>query len=545
MGNITPVYGEDAREGLMKGIKMLNDAVKVTLGPMGRNVLMRKMHQGIHPTKDGVSVAKHINFKDELQNMGASLVKQTSSATNDDAGDGTTTSTLLAYEMIRMGMIKLVSNPRINTVSMKRGIDAAVKDVVEAIKVLSEPLGEDIGKIRNVATISANNDIEIGNIIADALQKIGIDGVIKVEESHSNDTYIDIVEGLQFDSGYTSPYFVTDSDTMQVIYDNGCDIVITEEKLTEKEQIEKLMVYVKENQKPLLIIANDFSQELLAYLVLKRLRSHDKVVLVKSPYFGLKRDAYLDDLSVLVGGTVMSKNMPIEQIELSHIGSVDKAIITADTTLLVNGHGDEADVAQWIEHLKQMETESPKEESDLEERISRLKGGIAVLYVGAASEAEVKEKRDRVDDALSATKAAIEEGIVEGGGIAFLRIQPTLELDSALHGSYDESFKIGYEIVKDVISTPFTQILLNAGYKSETIDEMYKNVMAGVVPGFNVATGEECDMVEAGIIDPAKVARVALENAASVAGVVLTTECVLVDDSLQKKESDLPAFLQD
>lgn len=542
MGNIKPVYGNEAREGIFKGITMLNDAVKVTLGPMGRNVLMRKMHHGIHPTKDGVTVAEEINFSEELHNMGAELVKQASGATNDDAGDGTTTSTLLAWSMINEGLKKL-SAENLNAVQVKRGMDAAVRDVIKEIKKVSVPVGEDIKKIRDVAIISANNDQEMGTIIADAFSRIGIKGAIKVQESHSNETYIDIVGGTQFDSGYSSPYFVTDTDTMQVIYDKGCDVVITEEKLTSSDQVRSIESHVRETGKPLIIIANDFTEDFLGYLVVRKIQSKSRIFLVKSPYFGLKREAYLDDLSVLVGATVLNGDLSISDADARHIGSVDKCIVTNTTTLMVNGHGKEKDVTSWIAQLEAIKADSPKEENDLKERISRLKGGIAVLHVGAASEAEVKEKRDRVNDAIAATKAAVEEGIVEGGGICLLRIYRNSDyIENTL--IKDDSYFAGYQIVMESLRSPFMQILLNAGYKKDEIQEMENSIYSGALAGFNVANAEECDMIKAGIIDPAKVTRVALENAVSVAGVVITTECVLVDTSLQEREERLPAFLQ-
>ena len=545
MANIKPVYGEKARRGLYMGITMLNDAVKVTLGPMGRNVLMRKMHHGIHPTKDGVTVAERMGFEDELHNMGAQLVKQTSQATNDDAGDGTTTSTLLAWAMIDKGLLCLKSDSKLNPVQIKRGMERAVKDVVLRLKEQATPINDDMKKIRDVAIISSNNDKEMGNIIGDAFDKIGLNGTIKVQESHSNDTYIDIVAGTQFNSGYASPYFVTDTDTMQVIYDQGCDVIITEEKLNDKSYIQSIeMEITRDNNRPLLIITNDYTEEVLAYLVMGKVKVHKKIFLVKSPYFGVKREAYLDDLSVLIGTTVFSKELSMKHASLSQLGSVDKCIVTDNVTLLINGHGKPEDIDAWIRQLKSVKAESPKEKEDIEERISRLTAGVAVLNVGAASEAEAKEKRDRVDDALSATKAAMEEGVIEGGGVAFQRIYHSFNYHEMLL-DYDESFITGYNIVMDAILEPFQQIMRNAGYTKEQIEYYEHGFRDGSIAGFNVATGEECNMEEEGIIDPMKVARVALENAVSVAGVVITTECVLVDTSLQKREDEMPAFLQD
>lgn len=539
MGNIKPVYGKKAREGLFDGMTLLNDAVKVTLGPRGRNVLMRKVFEGIHPSKDGVTVAKQIELSDELQNMGVILVKQTSENTDDDAGDGTTTSTLLAWTLTSVGLsyIDAQSNP----ILIKKGMDMAVSQVIKRLESYTRPVEKDMDMIESIATISANNDKSIGAIIREGLEKIGIEGTIKIEESNGMETYIDTVQGIQFDRGYSSPYFVTDTDKMEILYDSGCLVTICRDKISEYEDIKPLAEYANQEKMPLCIIADDFTNELLAGLVTRKVRNNSKVFIIKSPYFGVKRDEYLEDLSILTGTKIVSQDSSISYNNFtdSYFGHVDKCLVTDKATMMLNGGGSPEAIQKHIDFLDAKKFNTEFEEQRNKQRMDMLMGGIAVLYVGASTEAEMKEKKDRVKDALNATKAAIAEGVIPGGGCTLLRISEELDIENIV----DDNVLKGFSIVKNAIKEPFYQILINSGMERDEIEPVMDYLIDNPDDVYD-ASEEKYAPSFGNILDPVRVTRIALQNAVSVAGTVLTTECVLVDDNIQDQENNLPDFLR-
>ncbi|MCQ2336814.1 MAG: chaperonin GroEL [Paludibacteraceae bacterium] len=521
----------DARDQLKKGVDELANAVKVTLGPKGRNVIIAKKFGAPHITKDGVTVAKEIELDDAFQNMGAQMVKEVASKTGDNAGDGTTTATVLAQAIISVGLKNVAAGA--NPMDLKRGIDKAVAKVVESIKAQSQEVGDDNNKIEQVATISANNDSEIGKLIADAMAKVKKEGVITVEEAKGTDTTVDVVEGMQFDRGYLSPYFVTDTEKMEAVMEKPY-ILIHDKKISSLKDILPLLEAVVQGSRPLLIIAEDVDSEALTSLVVNRLRANLKVCAVKAPGFGDRRKEMLQDIAILTGGTVISEEqgLKLETATLDMLGTADTVTINKDNTTIVNGAGSKDAIKQRVAQIKaQMETTTSQYDKEkLQERLAKLAGGVAVLYIGAPSEVEMKEKKDRVDDALSATRAAVEEGIVPGGGVAYIRSIKALE---GLKGVNDDE-TTGIEIVKRAIEEPLRQIVENAGKEGAVI---VQKVMEGKDDfGYNARTDNYENLFKTGVIDPAKVTRVALENAASIAGMMLTTECVIAD-----KKEDNPA----
>ena len=515
----------EAREGLKRGVDALANAVKVTLGPKGRNVIISKSFGAPHVTKDGVSVAKEIELADTLENMGAQMVKEVASKTNDLAGDGTTTATVLAQAIVKEGLKNVAAGA--NPMDLKRGIDKAVEAIVNDLATQTQEVGSTTEKIKQVASISANNDEVIGELIAEAFGKVGKEGVITVEEAKGTDTYVDVVEGMQFDRGYLSPYFVTDTEKMITDLANPY-ILITDKKISvlDESLIEILNKTVQANR-ALLIIAEDVDGTALTGLVVNRLRGQLKVAAVKAPGFGDRRKAMLEDIAVLTGGTVISEESgyTLENASLDMLGTAERVSIDKDNTTIVNGSGDAEMIKNRVNQIKaQMETTtSDYDREKLQERLAKLAGGVAVLYVGAASEVEMKEKKDRVDDALHATRAAVEEGIVAGGGVALLRAKAALSKTEPLNA--DE--KTGIQIVARAIEAPLRTIVENAGLEGSVI--VAKVTEGSGNYGYNAKTDEYVDMLSAGIIDPKKVTRVALENAASVSGMILTTECALVD----------------
>ncbi|MCQ2370327.1 MAG: chaperonin GroEL, partial [Paludibacteraceae bacterium] len=514
----------DARDQLKKGVDELANAVKVTLGPKGRNVIIAKKFGAPHITKDGVTVAKEIELDDAFQNMGAQMVKEVASKTGDNAGDGTTTATVLAQAIISVGLKNVAAGA--NPMDLKRGIDKAVAKVVESIKAQSQEVGDDNNKIEQVATISANNDSEIGKLIADAMAKVKKEGVITVEEAKGTDTTVDVVEGMQFDRGYLSPYFVTDTEKMEAVMEKPY-ILIHDKKISSLKDILPLLEAVVQGSRPLLIIAEDVDSEALTSLVVNRLRANLKVCAVKAPGFGDRRKEMLQDIAILTGGTVISEEqgLKLETATLDMLGTADTVTINKDNTTIVNGAGSKDAIKQRVAQIKaQIETTTSQYDKEkLQERLAKLAGGVAVLYIGAPSEVEMKEKKDRVDDALSATRAAVEEGIVPGGGVAYIRSIKALE---GLKGVNDDE-TTGIEIVKRAIEEPLRQIVENAGKEGAVI---VQKVMEGKGDfGYNARTDNYENLFKTGVIDPAKVTRVALENAASIAGMMLTTECVIAD----------------
>jgi len=524
-------FDVQARESLKNGLDVLADAVKVTLGPKGRNVLLQKKHGQPHITKDGVSVAKEIELEDVFENMGAQLVKEVASKTADEAGDGTTTATVLAQEIARLGF-EAVENGS-NPMELKKGIERAVGIVSEELGKQAIVVGSDHDKIKQIATISANNDTIIGELIADAFQKVGTDGVITVEESKGIQTSMELVEGMQFDKGFLSAHFVTNTEKMVADLEDPY-ILLYDGRLSNMNDILTLLEGISGQNKPLLIIADDVEGELLGTLVVNKLRGNLKVCAVKSPAFGDRKKEMMNDISVLTGAQYISKElgMSIEETTLDMLGTAEKVTIGKDNTTIVNGAGNSDDIKTRIEQIKsQIETtDSDYDKEKLQERLAKLSGGVAVLYIGAGSEVEMKEKKDRVDDALHATRAGIEEGIVEGGGIALLKIQDTLG-DSPEDES--DSFQKGFDIIRTSLASPISQILKNCGVTEGTVVE-YIKLNGG---GYDAKNEQFVDMFEAGIIDPKKVTRTAIENAASVAGMILTTECMVVD-----KPEDKPQF---
>lgn len=527
-------FNIDARDQLKKGVDELANAVKVTLGPKGRNVIIEKKFGAPHITKDSVTVAKEIELDDAMQNLGAQLVKEVASKTGDQAGDGTTTATVLAQAIVGVGLKNVTAGA--NPMDLKRGIDKAVAKVVENIKSQSEVVGDNYDKIEQVATVSANNDAEIGKLIADAMRKVSKDGVITIEEAKGTDTTIDVVEGMQFDRGYISPYFVTNTEKMEVEMDKPY-ILIYDKKISNLKELLPILEPAVQSGRPLLIIAEDVDSEALTTLVVNRLRAQLKICAVKAPGFGDRRKEMLEDIAILTGGMVISeeKGIKLESATLDLLGTAEKVTVNKDNTIIVNGAGEKEKIAARVAQIKaQMAaTTSDYDREKLQERLAKLAGGVAVLYVGAASEVEMKEKKDRVDDALSATRAAIEEGIVAGGGVAYIRAQATLE---TLKGE-NEDEQTGIEIVKRAIEEPLRQIVTNAGKEGAVVVQKVREGKADF--GYNARADRYENMHAAGVVDPAKVTRVALENAASIAGMFLTTECVIVD---KKEENPAPAM---
>jgi len=529
-------FNMDARDLLKKGVDELADAVKVTLGPKGRNVIIDKKYGAPQITKDGVTVAKEIELEDPFKNMGAQLVKEVASKTNDDAGDGTTTATVLAQSIIGVGLKNVTAGA--NPMDLKRGIDKAVAKVVESLKEQAVEVGDDLKKIENVAKISANGDETIGKLIAEAMQKVSKEGVITVEESKGTDTYVDVVEGMQFDRGYISPYFVTDTEAMEVDFENPL-ILIHDKKISAIKELLPILEKGIQTGKPLLIIAEDIDSEALTTLVVNRLRGSLKIAAVKAPGFGDRRKEMLEDIAILTGGVVISeeKGLTLENASLDMLGSAEKVTIDKDTTTIVNGVGEKAAIESRIGQIRaQIEkTTSDYDREKLQERLAKLAGGVAVLYVGAASEVEMKEKKDRVQDALSATRAAVEEGIVPGGGVAYIR---AIDAIDGMKGD-NEDETTGIEIVKRAIEEPLRQIVVNSGKEGAVV---VQKIREGKVDfGYNARTDQYENLYETGVIDPAKVARVALENAASIAGMFLTTECVITDKKEENPAPRMPA----
>ncbi len=524
-------FNIEAREQLKKGVDELANAVKVTLGPKGRNVIIEKKFGAPHITKDGVTVAKEIELADAFQNTGAQLVKSVASKTGDDAGDGTTTATVLAQSIVATGLKNVAAGA--NPMDLKRGIDKAVAKVVEHIKAQSEQVGDNYDKIEQVATVSANNDQEIGKLIADAMKKVSKDGVITIEEAKSRETTIGVVEGMQFDRGYLSPYFVTNTEKMECEMENPL-ILIYDKKISNLQEFLPILNPAAQTGRPILVIAEDVESEALTTLVVNRLRAQLKICAVKAPGFGDRRKAMLEDIAVLTGGVVISeeKGLKLEQATIEMLGSAEKVTITKDNTTIVGGKGDKQNIQDRVNQIKNeiKNTTSDYDKEKLQERLAKLSGGVAVLYVGAASEVEMKEKKDRVDDALCATRAAIEEGIVPGGGVAFIRSLESLE---GMEGdNADET--TGINIVKRAIEEPLRQIVENAGLEGSVVVEKVRNQKGDF--GYNARKDTYENLRESGIIDPAKVCRVALENAASIAGMFLTTECVICDAKEDKPE---------
>ena len=518
-----------AREELKKGVDQLSDAVKVTLGPKGRNVILDKKYGAPHITKDGVSVAREVELEDEFQNIGAQLVKEVASKTNDDAGDGTTTATVLAQAIVNEGLKNVAAGA--NPMDVKRGIDKAVKAVVKAIKDQAQEVGDDLSKIENVARVSANNDDEIGKLIAEAMEKVKKDGVITVEEAKGTDTHVDVVEGMQFDRGYISPYFVTNTEKMECEMEHPY-ILIFDKKISGLKDILPLLQAALQEHRPMLIIAEDVDGEALASLVVNRLRGSLEVCAVKAPGFGDRRKEMLEDIAILTGGVVISeeKGLTLEKATLDMRGTAEKISVNKENTTIVNGAGDKQHIADRVAQIKaQIEiTKSTYDKEKLQERLAKLSGGVAVLYIGAPSEVEMKEKKDRVDDALSATRAAVAEGIVPGGGVAYIRC---LEALDGLRGDNDDE-TTGIHIIRRAIEEPLRQIVDNAGLEGSVVVNKVKEGKGDY--GYNARTDRYENLFETGVIDPAKVARVALENAASIAGMFLTTECVIAE----KKEPE-------
>lgn len=518
------VFNNDAREQLRKGVDALANAVKVTLGPKGRNVVIDKKFGAPHVTKDGVTVAKEIELEDGIENMGAQMVKEVASKTNDQAGDGTTTATVLAQSIVNTGLRNVTAGA--NPMDLKRGIDKAVAVIVKDIKAQAQEVGGDIKKIRQVATISANNDANIGDIIAEAMEKVTKDGVITIEDAKGIDTTVKVVEGMQFDRGYISPYFVTDTEKMECTYDTPF-ILIYDKKISTMKDLLPVLEKVVQTGRPLLIIAEDVDSEALATLVVNRLRGSLKIVAVKAPGFGDRRKEMLEDIAILTGGTVISeeKGYKLEDADLSLLGQSEKISIDKDNTTIVSGKGDSEMIKARVNQIKaQIEkTTSDYDREKLQERLAKLAGGVAVIYVGAASEVEMKEKKDRFDDALHATRAAVEEGIIPGGGTALIRAIE--KLDQVVPENQDE--KLGVEIIRRAVEEPLRQIVENAGLEGSVIVNEVRNGKGDY--GYNARTEKFENLFATGVIDPAKVTRVALENAASIAGMLLTTECVLCD----------------
>jgi len=523
-------FDVQARESLKTGLDTLANAVKVTLGPKGRNVLLQKQHGQPHITKDGVSVAKEIELEDVFENMGAQLVKDVASKTADDAGDGTTTATVLAQEIARLGFEAVDGGA--NPIELKKGIDKAIKIVVEELGKQAIVVGSDYEKIKQIATISANNDSTIGELIADAFEKVGTDGVITVEESKGIETSMELVEGMQFDRGYLSSHFVTDPEKMTAVLESP-SILLYDGKISSMKDILHLLESVSQQNKSLVIIADDVEAEALGTLVVNKLRGILNVCAIKSPAFGDRKKEMMKDIATLTGGTFITSEigLKLEETTIEHLGNCEKITIGKDNTTIVNGNGTTEDIQQRIQQIKsQIEnTTSDYDREKLQERLAKLSGGVAVLYIGAGSEVELKEKKDRVDDALSATRAGIEEGIVEGGGIALLKIQDVL---ANIPCEDSNSVCNGYNIIVNALASPISQILKNCGVTEGSVLDYIKQNGGG----YDAKNEQFVDMFEAGIIDPKKVTRTAIQNAASIAGMILTTECMVVDKPEDKTQ---------
>jgi len=527
-------FNSDARAKLKAGVDALADAVKVTLGPKGRNVVISKQFGAPHVTKDGVTVAKEVVLKDPIENLGAHMVKEVASKTADNAGDGTTTATVLAQALVRDGLKSVAAGA--NPIDLKRGMDAACGKVIATLKSMSQEVGVDVEKVKQVATISANNDETIGGLIAEAIRVVGRDGVITVEEAKGTETEIKTVEGMQFDRGYLSPYFVTNQEKMTVEMENPY-ILLVDGKVSSMKELLPVLEPVVQTGRGLLIIADDVDGDALGTLVVNRIRGALKVAAVKAPGFGDKRKAMLEDLAILTGGTVVSEDTgyTLSDVGMEVLGSCEKADITKDKTTIINGYGESEAVQKRIEQIRvEIEnTTSDYEKEKLQERLAKLAGGVAVLYIGAATEVEMKEKKDRVDDALAATRAAVEEGIVPGGGVALIRAIEKLTIDSV-----NEDERLGVDIVKKALEAPLYQIVSNAGGNGDVVVHFVKEGQAA--HGYNARTNEYGDMIEMGIVDPTKVTRTAVENAVSIASMILMTECVIVDEPSKEEEAPMP-----
>ena len=527
-------FNTEAREELKKGVDVLANAVKVTLGPKGRNVIIDKKFGAPHITKDGVTVAREVELEEPMQNMGAQLVKEVASKTGDDAGDGTTTATVLAQAIVNVGLKNVTAGA--NPMDLKRGIDKAVAAVVEGIKNMAQPVGDDFKKIEDVARVSANNDETIGQLVAEAMKKVKKEGVITVDEAKGTETTIDIVEGMQFDRGFISPYFITDAEKMECVMERPY-ILLYDKKISNLKDMLPILESTAQSGRGLLIIAEDVDQEALATLVVNRLRGSLKICAVKAPGFGDRRKEMLEDIAILTGATVVSeeKGMQLSAATIDILGTAEKVTVNKENTTIVNGAGSKDNIAARVAqiHAQIEQTKSDYDREKLQERLAKLAGGVAVLHIGAPSEVEMKEKKDRVDDALSATRAAIAEGIVPGGGVAYIRCIPALR---ALKGANDDE-QTGIEIVLRAIEEPLRQISVNAGVEGAVVVQKVSEGTGDY--GYNARTDTYENLHAAGVIDPAKVTRVALENAASIAGMFLTTECVIAD---KKEENAAPAM---
>lgn len=533
------IYEQEARSRLKSGVDTLAKAVVITLGPKGRNVVIEKTHDSLHISKDGVTVAKAISLEDPVENMGAEMLKQVAVKTSETAGDGTTTATLLARSIIHNGIKRVEAG--MNPMDLKKGIDKAVKEVVKALHNLSTEVGNDLSKIQQVATISANNDPVIGKLIAEAIQTTGKDGVITVEEAKGIETRVDKAEGMQFDRGYLSPYFITEPDDMEVVLDQPY-ILLCEQKVTSISELLPVLESINQMGKSLLIIAEDVEGDALATLVVNRLRGALKIAAVKAPAFGDSRKDMLQDMAVLTGGTVIAeeKGLKLENVAIEHLGQCDKVVIDKNTTTLIGGKGNRKGFEKWMNSLKTQiqKAEGPYEKDKLRDRLAKLSGGVGIIYVGAATEIELTEKKDRVEDAVHATRAAIEEGIVPGGGVAYVRVIPALQQVEAIN----EDEKAGVDIIQKALEEPLRQIVLYTGVEESEV--MYRVKNGTLDFGFNAKIEAFENLYESGIIDPVKVCRMALEYAASVAGMSLTTECVIVHKPEKKKNLEaMPSFV--
>ena len=527
-------YNLEARDLLKKGVDALADAVKVTLGPKGRNVVIEKKFGAPQVTKDGVTVAKEIELKDGFANVGAQMVKEVASKTNDDAGDGTTTATVLAQSIVSVGLKNVTAGA--NPMDLKRGIDKAVAKVISALREMSEDIGDDSTKIEQVASVAANNDLEIGKLISEAMDKVKKEGVITIEEAKVSETYVEVVEGMQFDRGYISPYFVTDTEKMEAVLESPY-ILLYDKKISVMKDLLPILEAAAQTGRPLLIVAEDVDGEALATLVVNKLRGSLKIAAVKAPGFGDRRKEMLEDIAILTGGTVVSeeKGLKLEGASLDMLGQCEKVSVDKDNTTIVNGSGDKANIDSRVGQIKtQIEnTTSDYDKEKLQERLAKLAGGVAVLYVGAASEVEMKEKKDRMNDALNATRAAVEEGIIPGGGVAYLRAIESL--DKVKGANMDEN--TGINIIRRALEEPLRIIAENAGVDGAVAVMKVKEGKGDF--GFNARTDTYENLLKAGVIDPTKVSRIALENAASIAGMLLTTECVMVNEP--EPEPQMPA----
>jgi len=527
-------FDMEARDQLKSGIDQLANAVKVTLGPKGRYVILEKKFGAPQLTKDGVTVAKEIDLQDPIENVGAQMVKEVASKTNDDAGDGTTTATVLAQSIVQVGLKNVTAGA--NPMDLKRGIDKAVKEVVKSLQKQSQEVGDDNQKIEQVAAISANNEASIGALIAEAMSKVKKEGVITIEESKSSDTYVDVVEGMQFDRGYISPYFVTDTEKMEAVLENPY-VLIHDKKISTMKDLLPVLEATAQSGRPLMIIAEDVDAEALATLVVNKLRGSLKIAAVKAPGFGDRRKEMLEDIAILTGGTVISeeKGLKLEATELEMLGQAEKISIDKENTIIVNGAGEKAMISARVGQIKKQidNTTSDYDREKLQERLAKLAGGVAVIYVGAASEVEMKSRKDLFDDALSATRAAVEEGIIPGGGVAYMR---ALENLVKFKGSNDDE-NTGIAIVRRALEEPLRQIVENAGLEGSVVVRAISDGKGDF--GYNAHTERFENLLEAGVIDPTKVARIALENAASIAGMFLTTECAIVD--IPEPEPPMPA----